>query len=271
MDTIKAISSIVELRIKEVGSHSHRVAALIRKILRNDKESAKMHQDIIVAAFLHDIGKVCYPDKIIEKKMDQYTQSDMEFVRRHPVMGQSCISQVKGFEEIGRIIRHHHENFNGTGFPDNLSGEEILYGSRLIRVADVFDHHAFGRGYPNQKKLNDASAYLVRNSNSLFDPEIIKLFIGIDLIKEFNIEDSSEVEVKKPSELEEGMIVAEDVTTNNGVFLLPRGMKLSHGMINRIRNVNKADAISKGIHVYRKSQKILKEKNGTAKVQNIAG
>lgn len=270
METIKAFSTIVELRFKEVGSHSQRVGALIKKLLKSFDLNQKEYQDIVVAAFLHDIGKISIPDKIIAKSPDQYTASDRELVSRHPALGQSCVYHISGFEKVGILIRNHHENYDGSGYPDGLVEMQIPLGSRLIRIADSFDHHAFTKGYPDMKTSNDAAAHLVRHSGAKFDPDLVKRFIDCDIARDFLMGESSEARVVQPAELQEGMVVAKDIRTKHGMFLLPSGAKLSKGMIKRIAKIHAADPILKGVKVYAKKGKKTGESRYVS-VQDIVG
>lgn len=251
METIKAFSTFIELRHKEVGSHSQRVASLAKNILKGFQLNQKEYQDIVVAAYLHDIGKISLPDKVLKKNPDDYGAGDRELVHKHPILGQSCVYGISGFEEIGVIIRHHHENYDGQGYPDNLKEKRIPLGSRIIRLCDAFDHRAFKGSYPDVKTLNEASAMLVQFSGSEFDPELIKRFIDIDIARQLYQDDFSDVAGLKPSELKEGMIVAADINTRNGMFLLPKGAKLSEGIIKRINKINAVDPITDVIMVFK--------------------
>ncbi len=254
METIKAFSTIVELRFQEVGSHSQRVGALVRKILKSFDLSPQEYQDIVVAAFLHDIGKISIPDKVLAKKPEQYTSKDRELIARHPILGQSCVYHINGFEEVGVLIRNHHENFDGSGYPDGLVEMQIPLGARLIRIADSFDHHAFAKGYPNMDALNAASAHLVRHAGSKFDPKLVRKFIECDAAKEFFLKESSDVVILEPAELKEEMVIAADVYTQHGMFLVPKGAKLTKGMINRIRKIHEVDPVINGVQIFNQTR-----------------
>lgn len=265
METIKAFSMIVELRYKEVGSHSQRVGALVKRVLKGFDLGPKEYQDIVVAAFLHDIGKINLPDKTIAKSPDRYLQSERELVERHPILGQSCVYHISGFEEVGILIRGHHENYDGSGYPDGLVEMQIPLGSRIIRIADSFDHHAFAKGYPDTEALNEASAHLVRYSGSKFDPQVVGKFIECEAAKEFRLRESAETMLVQPGELKEGMVIAADVYTGNGMFLVPTGAKLSKGIIGRIQNIHIADPVRNQIQVFRQIP-LQKERAGRAAI-----
>ncbi len=259
MQTIKTFSTMLELRYREVGSHSQRVGALIKRLARSlDLQGTEM-QDVVVAAYLHDIGKITVPDNIVSKPPEQYTPSDRELLAKHPEVGQTLVYQISGFEEVGVLIRNHHENYDGTGYPDRLVEQQIPLGSRLIRVADSFERFAFAHGYPNKDTLREATAHLVRNSGTKFDPELVKRFIECDGANEFTFEDIAQKQVVDPDSLSENMTIAADVYTKNGMFLVPKGAKLSKGMISRIRKIAKVDPIPEMIQVIIEAKATKKE------------
>ncbi|MEE9441774.1 MAG: HD domain-containing phosphohydrolase [candidate division Zixibacteria bacterium] len=249
MDTIKAISSICELRFKEVGSHSQRVAAMAKEFLNLLKINKKEYQDIIVAALLHDIGKVAIPDEIIDKKPIHYTDRDKEILMTHSVLGQSCLCGIKGFEEISIIVRHHHENYDGGGSPDSIRGDGIPLGARIIRIADAFDRVAFVSGYPDMKRLNSATAHLLEYTGSKYCPDLLRLFIENNICKIYFQDDYADEYMVKPGDLKQGMVIAGDVHTKSGLFVIPKGARLSSGMIKRIIKMDKCDPITKGIKI----------------------
>ncbi len=255
METIKAFSAIVELRSKDVGSHSQRVASTAARMIKSLDLGEKEYQDVVVAAFLHDIGKISIPDKIMDKAENTYTSSDLDVVRKHTILGQSCVSGISDFEDVGLIIRHHHENFDGTGYPDGLLDKGIPLGARVVRIADEFDKQSFAKGYPTMKALSEATANLVLYSGTLFDPDLVKKFIELDIAKQFLYKEESETFLVSPIHLKEGMVVAADINTRSGMFVLPRGAKLSQGMIRRIVKINTFDSIPNGIEIHRTIQK----------------
>ncbi|RKX29685.1 MAG: hypothetical protein DRP47_01195 [Candidatus Zixiibacteriota bacterium] len=261
METIKAFSNMIELRFQDVRNHSQRVGALVKKILSKLELNHTEYQDIVVAAFLHDIGKISIPDSVMEKKTDHYSQADWDLIKKHPVLGQTCVYHISGFEEVGHLIRHHHECFDGSGYPDSLVETQIPLGARIIRIADAFDHQAFANGHPNNEALNEASAYLVRKSGTEFDPALVRKFIECDAGREFLFKESSETRYLRPIQLKEGMIVATDVFTQNGMFLVPKGARLSEGMIGRIVKIDRVDPVSDGIQVFKMIETDKEEAN----------
>ena len=251
LETIRSFAALAEMRHKEVGSHSQRVSTTVRQLATKLGLNEKELQDCVVAAYLHDIGKVSYPDPLFARSTERPTSSDWDYVSKHPVLGQSCLQMINGFEEVGLIIRHHHENFDGTGYPDKIHDKQIPLGSRLIRIADSFDHHAFSSGYPNLRALNKASAHLVKEASTLFDPELVKMFIDLDIGRQYVQSRGTDTIVLRPYALKVGMVVAQDIYSATGMFILPKGTRLSQGVINRLIKIDHFDQLTKGITVYK--------------------
>jgi response regulator RpfG family c-di-GMP phosphodiesterase len=250
MQTIRALAALTEMRHEEMGSHSQRVAYLTQKLLEKMELGDHDKQAILIAAFLHDVGKVALPDSVLSAT-GELSSKNFERLRSHPLLGQSCIYGIDGLEDVGLMIRHHHENWDGTGYPDNLTESAIPLGARMIRMADAFDHDAFDKGYPGLNQLNDAAANLVRKSGTMFDPDLVRRFIDLDLPRQLHHGDVTDVIAIKPADLEEGMIVLEDIHTKNGLFLLPKGARLSRGMIGRVQKIDRVDPIPRAIKVSR--------------------
>lgn len=261
METIKAFSTIIEMRFHDIGSHSQRVAGLAKRMLTGLSLDDKQTQDVVVAAFLHDIGKISLPDSVALKSSADLTGADKDLICQHPILGQSCVYAITGFEEIGLIIRHHHEDYDGMGYPDNAREESIPLGSRIIRLIDEFDHMAFANDYPDLATVNRSAAFIVEHSGSKFDPDMVKRFIDLDVARLLYHGEVTDIMGVKPEDLEEGMAVAHDIRTKNGMFLLPRGATLSRGMINRIRKIHAVDPIAEVVRVY---------KHGAAKKEKTA-
>lgn len=253
METIKAFSTMVGLRLKDVASHSQRVATLTKMFLKGLNLEDNEYQNILVAAYLHDIGKIGLPDLIASKAQKECNPYERMALFKHPVLGQSCVCSITGFEEIALIIRHHHEHFDGTGYPDCLIGAKIPYGSRVLRICDAFDHVAQRNDYPDLASMSLATTTLQRRAGTEFDPQLVRTFCNLDIGNQFYHDDSQGVIGVKPSDLKEGMVVAQDIRTLNDVFLLPKGAKLSTGMIGRIKKLHAVDPIIEAIRVYNRS------------------
>jgi HD-GYP domain-containing protein (c-di-GMP phosphodiesterase class II) len=130
------------------------------------------------AGLLHDLGKVGVAEEILIKP-SALTPEEMERVRRHSEMGASIVEQIRTLEEITPIVRHHHEHFDGTGYPDGLKGEAIPFEARILAVADAYEAMTGTRTHRRRMAPATARAELVRATGTQFDPAMVEAFLGV--------------------------------------------------------------------------------------------
>jgi|GEM_PF-2414196 len=177
METFKTLSSIIEAReerTKGLGEMVSRYAGLLAKNRGLPGDEIKM---ITEAAALVDIGKISIPDEILLKDENFLTPEEVERIKRHPLISVQMLRSHPGFKPIIKLIYHHHENYDGTGYPDGISGEDIPIGSRIIAVASNFSRLLKIEG----KTKDEAIAFLREKSGSWFDPELVSIFINTSL------------------------------------------------------------------------------------------
>jgi HD-GYP domain-containing protein (c-di-GMP phosphodiesterase class II) len=132
-------------------------------------------QDLEVAALLHDIGKVGVPDGILNKP-GRLTEEEYGIVKRHPEYGWTVLRNLPGFERTSLLVLHHHENFDGTGYPAKLRGSEIPIGARIVSVIDAFDAMVSSRPYRDGLPLEEALRRLKESSGTQFDSTVVQSF-----------------------------------------------------------------------------------------------
>src|SRR5207245_1285566 len=158
--------------------HSERLAKLAgacaeRMGLSRDEAAA-----VRLGAILHDVGKIGIPDRILRQSM-ALTEDEMAWMRRHPQIGADIIGPVEGLHHVAPLIRHHHEKFDGTGYPKGLKGEDIPLGSRIISVADAFEAMVADRIYRPSLGLNKALEEIKTGRGSHFDPRVVDAFLDL--------------------------------------------------------------------------------------------
>ena len=179
-----AIARAVDLRMAAEEEHSSRVAeyagAIGRELGWDDGDLALLR----MAAMLHDVGKVSLPDRIL-RKTGSLNDEEYEQVKRHPVAGAQLIARVDGLDPIVPWIRHSHEHFDGSGYPDRLTGEAIPLASRILLAADAFDALTSNRPYRAAVSAEEALAELERCAGKQFDPrcvEALKAHLGAGVV-----------------------------------------------------------------------------------------
>ncbi len=133
------------------------------------------------AAMLHDIGKIEIPKFILNKK-EPLTKEELDLLRQHPVYSQNILEPLEGMDKLTDYVRHHHERYDGKGYPDGLAGEEISLGARILCVADSYDAMISERPYSRKMTQEQAFKELEKNAGTQFEPKIVKIFI--DVMKE---------------------------------------------------------------------------------------
>jgi hypothetical protein len=171
-----ALANAIEAKDSYTRGHSERLARLAgacaeRMGLAHEEVSA-----IRLGAILHDVGKIGIPDRILRQSMS-LTEDEMAWMRRHPQIGADIIGPVEGLHHVAPLIRHHHEKWDGTGYPRGLKGEEIPLGSRIIAVADAFEAMVADRIYRPSLGLDKALEELKAGRGTHFDRQVVDTFL----------------------------------------------------------------------------------------------
>jgi two-component system response regulator RpfG len=176
-DTISRLARAGEFRDLETGNHIYRIARYSRLIAERLGLSAQQCELIEVASPMHDLGKIGIPDHILLKP-GRLTDAEWQIMRQHSEIGHQILSgsDSKYMRTGATIALHHHEKFDGSGYPHGLKGEEIPIEARIVAVADVFDAVTTIRPYKTAWSFDDALSYLTSNSGKHFDPECVRIF-----------------------------------------------------------------------------------------------
>ncbi|MBI5556252.1 MAG: PhnD/SsuA/transferrin family substrate-binding protein [Deltaproteobacteria bacterium] len=171
-ETIFTFVDMIEQRDTYTAGHTERVARYSQKIARvmgiGDKETAKLYK----AAILHDIGKIATPDSVLLKP-GKLNSLDYDLIKLHASAGHKMLSNIEMYSELAEIILHHHERYDGRGYPDGLRGHGVPTLSSILAVADAFDAMTTNRIYKPRKKIEEALAELASLSGSQFHPEVV--------------------------------------------------------------------------------------------------
>lgn len=183
--SIKTLISVINAKDRYTYGHSERVVFYSR-LLADKLELSKEDKNLLIyGSYMHDIGKINISQDILTKKMP-LNNEEWDQLKRHPEEGAAIIKPVKSLEKIIPIILHHHEKYDGTGYPDRLKGEEIPYLARILTVVDSFDAMTSNRPYNVRRTYDEAIVELKKCSGGQFDPEIANKFI--EVIEEYKDE-----------------------------------------------------------------------------------
>lgn len=176
-DTLESLADAVEQRDPYTSNHSIRVTNTVRLILMELTDVPyELTETILAAARVHDIGKIGTRDVTLFKP-GPLTTEERRDMQRHAEVGSAIVSRTDEYRLTAAIIRHHHEHWNGAGYPDRLAGHEIPLGSRVIAVADTFDAMTSDRPYRTALSRSIATEEIRRGSGTQFDPDVVNAFL----------------------------------------------------------------------------------------------
>ena len=173
-----ALKKAIGARDNYTRDHSDRVAAYTKLLATYLKMPAKEIETLELAANFHDIGKIGISDTILLKK-GKLTDEEYTSIKLHPVTGANILSTSEIFKDTIPIILHHHERYDGTGYPQKLKGEQISFLARIVSVADAFDAMTSRRSYRDKLELDYVKDQIKQGRGTQFDPEIADVFLNI--------------------------------------------------------------------------------------------
>jgi len=182
LETFKSLIASIQARDFYTEEHSLRVTKMAVSLARALKCPEQDIESIKIAGILHDIGKIAIPDQILLKP-SKLSPAEYTVIQEHPFIGENILKPMLLFDRERKIILHHHERWDGTGYPCRLAGEEIPYLSRILSVADSFDAMTTDRPYHKAMPAHTAMNELERNRFKQFDSQIIDCFLNTCLVR----------------------------------------------------------------------------------------
>ena len=178
MESIQTVRYTVEAKDTYTRGHSDRVSELSvligQKVGLNDEDIKRLR----VGGLFHDVGKIGVPDSILQKN-EKLTDTEYSEIKNHPTIGTHILSTATIFQDILPIVKHHHERYDGKGYPGNLEGEKIPYLARIAAVADAFDAMTSRRVYRDSLPIDVVISEFEKNKGTQFDPKIADVFLDI--------------------------------------------------------------------------------------------
>lgn len=232
LNSIKIFSSLIELRHPALAGHSRRVAAMGRSLALKVGMDAKAAQEVFLAGLLHDIGKIGFPDKLLAKPVRTMAFDELQVYNKHPLAG---VHALMAFDELGtaaRMIRHHHERYDGQGFPDGARGNDIPLGARVLAVANDFDSLQIGTFSAQQFTPKEAKQIMEKDRGKRYDPLVLDALF--ELTGAPPAPPLREVRLRL-SELKPGMVLTRDFVSREGALLLGADHKLDAKLIEKMQ------------------------------------
>ena len=176
-DVVAALAVALLERDRYTGEHSESVVEMAGSVARSLGLSPVEIERVRAAALLHDVGKVAIPDAILHKPAP-LDEQEWQLMAQHPVIGERILRVIPGLGSVARIVRHEHESWNGTGYPDGLAGEAIPIGSRIILACDAYHAMTTDRPYRAAMSYGEAIEELLSSAGRQFDPRVTQTLVG---------------------------------------------------------------------------------------------
>ena len=174
LGTIKALAAAIDEKDPYTRGHSERVSRLSLLMARSLGLGSREIRNVQIGSLLHDVGKIGIDDRIL-RKPSVLTEDEYRYMKQHPEKGASMLAPIKNMKEINPAVRHHHERWDGGGYPAGLRGEEIPLIARIVNVADTFDAMTTNRPYQKAMSLEKAVTRLKELSGTAHDPQLVKV------------------------------------------------------------------------------------------------
>jgi len=178
LGSIKSLAAILDARLPDTYTHPIGFVEIVLEIGKELKLSEEKMESLKYAALLLDAGKIGIPDEILMKPT-KLTGKEYSFIKEHPIKGAEIVGSIEPLKPAIPLIMHHHERFDGTGYPMKLRKEQIPLGARIIALADAFEAMICKRPYRGTMKINDAVEEIRKSSGTQFDPIVVKAFINL--------------------------------------------------------------------------------------------
>ncbi|MFH7319847.1 HD domain-containing phosphohydrolase [Desulfurivibrio sp. D14AmB] len=246
---ITALAGLMEMRDKRMRSHAQDVAEIAFRVGGARKMSAMERETLVVAALLHDIGKIGMPDVLLLVDEAQMDAAELEEYHKHPIRGQAALDRIADLREVGEIIRHHHEHYDGGGFPDRLRHRQIPLAARIIAIIDFVDREV--RRYQGDSGVSLTFKKVYEEAGRRFDPKLIAVVEQVArAFYRGRLPRADFVEMElHPKDLAAGMTLSRDVFSGTGILLLSKGSLLNENSIGLLRRYSQLDPGKRGVFV----------------------
>ena len=231
----EVFSLLANLRLPPAKQTNRQIIELVRAYCKMHGIDEASSRDLTMAAALYNIGKLSWTDNMMVTPSDLLRHTERDRYRGYPKQSESLLMTLDPMKDAARLILHHQERWDGSGFPDRLKGEAIPLGSRLLKLAVDFVELQRGLILERQMNSDEALLYLRQYAGKLYDPELVEDFIQVcaAFLSDVVLADP-DVKVLGTRELAAGMILARNLNADNGMLLLNAGKVLSELLVDKL-------------------------------------
>lgn len=242
MATVQVCAGLVELRAgqaaQQLAGHGRRVAEHARNVAKRMQLPEAEVQNAMLSGLLHDIGKIGLPDDLLARPFNLLPPEQRAQVMKHAAQGQQLLMPIEKLRDVALIIRHHHENYDGTGYPDHLQGMAIPMGARILAAVNDYDALQIGTLVQRPLKAAEALTFLIDNRGKRYDPMVVDAFAAY--LAESRKSKVSELPVR-PLHLKPGMVLSRELNHHDGFLLLAQGSSLTPDIITQLIKLESTD------------------------------
>lgn len=248
--SVRVFSNLIEMRHPAMVGHARRVAEMARSLAQRMGMGAAEVQDVFIAALLLDIGKIGLSDRLLDKPFAALTVDERAEVVKCPMKGEMALMALEQLHGAARLIRSHRERFDGTGYPDRLSGLSIPLGARILALAEDYDTALMGSAFVKPMKPAEAGLFVQDNKGKRYDPAVVEAFMSeLDQTRSASPDAVTEL-VLRSDRIRPGMTLSRDLMSRTGEMLLSKEYVLNEQIIEQIRGVERMDGHPLTIYVY---------------------
>lgn len=248
--SVRVFSNLIEMRHPAMVGHARRVAEMARSLAQRMGMGAAEVQDVFIAALLLDIGKIGLSDRLLDKPFAALAVDERAEVVKCPMKGEMALMALDQLHGAARLIRSHRERFDGTGYPDRLSGLSIPLGARILALAEDYDTALMGSAFVKPMKPAEAGLFVQDNKGKRYDPAVVEAFMSeLDQTRSASPDAVTEL-VLRSDRIRPGMTLSRDLMSRTGEMLLSKEYVLNEQIIEQIRGVERMDGHPLTIYVY---------------------
>ena len=241
LSAVKVFSNLMELRSPQMGGHSHRVAELARALAREMHCVDHEIHDIYIAALLHDIGKIGLSDHALFTPIANLNGEARAALMKHPVKAQTALMGLPDMAAASRIIRHHHERYDGQGFPDGLMKNTIPKGARILAVAEDYDELQLGWLATKKMSEQEVLAFIQGSAGKRYDPEVVE---ALPLaLEKTRAAERAEEKMHTGETLTAGCVLSRDFIGPDGYLWLSKDHVLTPHIVQLVREAEAREGV----------------------------
>jgi putative two-component system response regulator len=249
--TISMFGQLLEIFDEELGGHARRVANFSLALAKRHPDVSTDDYPIAEAAgLLHDIGMLGLPSEILAKKRTEMKGDEQKLYQSHPVQGEQILKPIAFLRPVAGLIRSHHEQYNGRGFPDGLAGDQIPLLAQIVAAASIYDNLVT----KGKITFDEIPARLQQMKGYQLAPGLVDhlLALNLEILQQEGRKEFRDVTL---DELREGMILAQSVCKKSGAILMPAQTELTAYGIEKLKNYYQVDIIGHKVSIYQYSVK----------------